>query len=84
MLKLLVVFAAALLLAYISEKNTEAIMATGQKYTVWKDWAYILLVMILVLFAELRTSYNDRADYEIDSRRVQVCKLPATVVGTVL
>ena len=48
MLKLLAVFAVALLLAYISEKNTEAIMATGQKYTVWKDWAYILLVVILV------------------------------------
>ena len=63
MLKLLAVFAAALLLAYISEKNTEAIMATGQKYTVWKDWAYLLLVVMLVLFAGLRTSYNDTWNY---------------------
>ena len=63
MLKLLVVFAAALLLAYISEKNTEAIMATGQKYTVWKDWAYLLLVVMLILFAGLRTSYNDTWNY---------------------
>ena len=55
MLKLLAVFAAVLLLAYISEKNTEAIMATGQKY--------ILLIVILVLFAGLRTSYNDTWNY---------------------
>jgi len=63
MFKLLAVFVAALILAYISEKNTEAITASGQRYTVWKDWAYIALVVILVLFAGLRTSYNDTAGY---------------------
>ena len=59
MVKLLAVFAASLVLAYISEKNTKAILASGQRYTVWKDWAYIALVIVLILFAGLRTSYND-------------------------
>lgn len=63
MLKLLAVFAAAIVLAHISEKNTEAITASGQKYTVWKDWAYIALVIVLVLFAGLRTDYNDTWNY---------------------
>lgn len=63
MFKLLAVFVAALILAYISEKNTEAITASGQRYSVWKDWAYIALVVILVLFAGLRTNYNDTWNY---------------------
>jgi len=63
MTKLLAVFAASLVLAYISERNTRAILASGRRYTVWKDWAYILLVVILVLFAGLRTSYNDTWNY---------------------
>ncbi len=63
MTKLLVVFAAALVLAYISEQNTKATIAAGHRYTVWHDWAYILLVTILVLFAGLRTSYNDTWNY---------------------
>jgi len=63
MTKLLVVFAAALVLAYISEQNTKAILASGHRYSVWHDWAYLLLVTILVLFAGLRTSYNDTWNY---------------------
>ena len=63
MLKLLVVFAAALVLAYLSEQNTKAAIAAGHHYTVWRDWAYLLLVAILVLFAGLRTSYNDTGNY---------------------
>ena len=59
MTKLLVVFAAALLLAYLSEQNTKATVAAGRRYAAHKDWAYVLLVTILVLFAGLRTSYND-------------------------
>ena len=59
MIKLLAVLAASLALSYISEHNTKAILSSGQRYTVRKDWAYILLVAILVLFAGLRTSYND-------------------------
>lgn len=63
MIKLFAVFAASLILAYISERTTISIQVSGRRYTVWKDWAYILLVAILVLFAGLRTSYNDTANY---------------------
>jgi hypothetical protein len=63
MIKLLLVFAAALVLAYISEQNTKATIAAGRSYSVWHDWAYLLLVTILVLFSGLRTSYNDTHNY---------------------
>ena len=63
MLKLLAVFAASLVLAYISEQNTKAITASGQRYSVHKDWAYVALVIVLVLFAGLRTYYNDTWTY---------------------
>lgn len=59
MFELLAVFLPALVLAYISEKNTDVVVVSGHKYTVWKDWAYIALVIMLVLFAGLRTGYND-------------------------
>ena len=63
MTKLLLVFAATLILAYISEQNTKATVAAGRSYSVWHDWAYLLLVTILVLFSGLRTSYNDTHNY---------------------
>lgn len=63
MTKLLVLLAASLVLAYISEQNTKATLASGHRYAVWNDWAYILLVAILTLFAGLRTSYNDTQNY---------------------
>lgn len=63
MTKLLVVFAAALVLAYISQQNTKATIAAGNRYSVWHDWAYIALVVVLTLFAGLRTSYNDTGNY---------------------
>lgn len=63
MTKLLAVFAVALFLAYISEKNTRITIASGQHYTPRKDWAFVGLVIVLVLFAGLRTSYNDTWNY---------------------
>lgn len=63
MTKLLVVFATSLFLAYISEKNTRIIIESGQHYTPRKDWAFVGLVIVLVLFAGLRTSYNDTWNY---------------------
>ena len=63
MIKLLVLFAASLVLAYISEQNTKAAHAAGHHYSVWTDWAYIGLVVILTLFAGLRTNYNDTWNY---------------------
>lgn len=63
MTKLLLVFAAALALAYLSEQNTKTILASGRRYSPWKDGAYLALVVVLTLFAGLRTSYNDTANY---------------------
>lgn len=63
MTKLLAVFATALVLAYISEQNTRATLAAGRPYVLIKDWAYVLLVVELTLFAGLRTSYNDTGNY---------------------
>lgn len=63
MFKLLAVFAASLILAYISEKNTKAVLASGQRYVAYKDWAYVLLVTLLILFSGLRTNYNDTWNY---------------------
>ena len=62
-MKLLAVFAAALVLAYLSEQNTRATVAAGRRYRVWGDGAYIALVVVLTLFAGLRTSYNDTGNY---------------------
>ena len=63
MVKLLAVFAAAVILAYISEMNTRAILANGRPYSVGNDWACVSLILILALFAGLRTNYNDTAAY---------------------
>ena len=63
MFKLLAVFAAALILAYISQRNTKAVTSSGCVYKAYRDWAYVLLVAVLVLFAGLRTSYNDTYNY---------------------
>ena len=63
MTKLLVVFATALVLAYFSEQNTRAAVAAGHRYVPRRDWAYVLLVTVLVLFTGLRTSYNDTWNY---------------------
>lgn len=63
MFKLLAVFAISMVLAYISEQNTKATITAGYRYSVWHDWVYIALVVVLTLFAGLRTSYNDTGNY---------------------
>ena len=63
MLKLFAVFVAAVILAYISERHTKLVLASGRNYSVRKDWAYIALIVILTLFAGLRTQYNDTWNY---------------------
>lgn len=50
MLKLVFLLVAAVVLAYFSQQYTEPCTATGAKYRMSDDWAYILLVVILVLF----------------------------------
>lgn len=72
MTKLLALLAVSLVLAYISEQNTKAITAAGRRYSVWNDWAYILLVAVLTLFAGLRTSYNDTGNYITGYRNAPV------------
>ena len=59
MIKLLVLLAASLVLAYRSEQNTRTACAAGYRYSLGTDLAYVGLVLILTLFAGLRTSYND-------------------------
>lgn len=63
MFKLLTVFVIALLLAHASERNTKLALAKGYNYKPRKDWAYVALVVVLTLFAGLRTSYNDTQNY---------------------
>lgn len=63
MTKLLAAFAVSLLLSCISEQNTRAALADGRRYSVWRDGAYVLLLVVLTLFAGLRTSYNDTGNY---------------------
>ena len=63
MFKLLTVFVLALVLAYISERNTKIALAKGYHYSAWRDWAYVVLVIALTLFAGLRTNYNDTQNY---------------------
>lgn len=63
MTKLLILLVVSVVLAWFSEQKTREMQEKGQKYSVWKDHAYILLVTVLVLFAGLRTSYNDTGNY---------------------
>lgn len=59
MTKITVMLIVCVTLAYLSEKQTNAIHSRGHRYSVWKDPAYLALVVVLVLFAGLRTNYND-------------------------
>lgn len=63
MIKLLVLLAASLALAYLSEQKTRADRAVGYRYSSGTDLAYVGLVVILTLFAGLRTNYNDTVNY---------------------
>ncbi len=63
MTKLLILFAAAMLLAWRSQIYTDRVLASGGSYSARRDLAYVLLLVILVLFAGLRTSYNDTGNY---------------------
>ena len=72
MIKLLAVFVVSLVLAFFSEQNTKAAKASGQRYNPWKDWAFVLLVVVLTLFVGLRTSYNDTGNYIAGFRNAPV------------
>lgn len=51
------------ILAYYSEKYTDAVKQSGQTYSISNDIAFIMLAVILVLFAGLRKDYNDTWNY---------------------
>lgn len=69
MLKLLTIFGISLLLAYISNKNTQATLDLGKKYAPYKDWALLLMIVFLIFFTGLRTSYNDTWNYISDFKK---------------
>lgn len=63
MIKISVLLAVCVTLAWLSEKKTEEIRSEGYRYSIWNDNAYLVLVVILVLFSGLRTAYNDTWNY---------------------
>lgn len=63
MLKLLILLAVSIVLAYISQQNTVMCYQSGARYRCSQDWAYVLLVTILVFFAGMRYEYNDTWNY---------------------
>ena len=63
MTKLLIIFFIAFVLAYQSEKNTRYAVENGYTYSMKNDRALLLLIAALVLFAGLRTAYNDTENY---------------------
>lgn len=63
MIKISVLLAVCVTLAWLSEKKTQEIRSEGYRYSVWNDNAYLVLAVVLVLFAGLRTSYNDTWNY---------------------
>ena len=54
---------ACVILAYYSEKYTNEVKRCGQFYSVLNDSAYLILAVVLVLFAGLRKDYNDTWNY---------------------
>ena len=63
MIKITLVMIICVILAYRSEQNTKAVLQSGQRYSAWSDFAFIVLAVVLVLFAGLRTRYNDTWSY---------------------
>lgn len=63
MIKISVLVAVCVILAYYSEMRTKETHTQGRHYSVWSDPAYLVLTVALVLFAGLRTGYNDTVNY---------------------
>ena len=71
MIKIAVMMAVCVILAYYSEKQTNAILRDGKHYSVWNDPAYLALAVVLVLFSGLRTGYNDTLTYTTGFRNAK-------------
>ena len=63
MLKLLLLLAASLVLAYISQQNTVLCYQTGAPYRPTRDWAFVALAVMLTFFAGMRYDWNDTWNY---------------------
>ena len=63
MIKITAMLVICVVLAHYSEKQTNAVRSKGFHYSVWNDPAYIALAVVLILFAGLRTNYNDTWNY---------------------
>lgn len=63
MIKISVLLVACVILAQLSERQTNELRSRGYHYSVWNDPAYLALTVTVVLFAGLRTSYNDTWTY---------------------
>lgn len=63
MIKITAMMIICVILAYYSEKYTDDVLRRGRYYSVLNDTAFILLAVVLVLFAGLRKEYNDTWNY---------------------
>ena len=63
MIQLYILLSLCLLLAWFSENKEKHCLHNALQYRLRQDWAYCGLVVVLTLFAGLRTSYNDTGNY---------------------
>ncbi len=63
MIKITVLLAVSIALAWASEVNTKHILRRGGRYYMRDDLAFILLVVVLAAFTGLRKGYNDTWNY---------------------
>lgn len=63
MIEITILFLICMLLAQQSQRRSELLALDGQTYTLRQDPAFVLLMVVLCLFAGLRTSFNDTMNY---------------------
>lgn len=63
MLKLLILLAVSVMLAYVSQQNTVLCYQTGAPYRTSRDWGYMALLILLTCFSGMRYDYNDTGNY---------------------
>ena len=68
---LLPLMAVCLLLAALSQWHTSQYAVPGKAYNRFTDWAFLLIIVILSVFAGSRVRYNDTANYIRAFARVQ-------------
>lgn len=71
MIKISIVFIISVALAAASQMNTDYLRQNGHPYRFRDDLPFALLAIVLILFAGLRTSYNDTEVYMAAFRRAK-------------